>query len=209
MKCIDNLNWRYATKKFDSTKLIPEEVIKLIKETITLSPSSYGLQPWKIKIINNKTIQKKLLKYSYNQEQVVDASHLLIICRPSSYTHKEIDSFVLLNKQIREGLDPSANYAGFEIMLKNFIDSRSDIEIDHWMKNQSYLLLGQLLLTFAELRIDSCPMEGFQPEKYDQILGLDQLNIKSTLICPIGYRSNKDSYGKLPKVRYPINHYFL
>ncbi|WP_440881948.1 NAD(P)H-dependent oxidoreductase [Tenacibaculum sp. C7A-26P2] len=196
---IENLKWRYAVKKFDDSKILPEEKINILKDAFNLTATSYGLQPYKLVVLSNKKIQAQLVKHSWNQQQIGQASHLFIITVPKQISTKEVDEYFKLVKEIRN--TPDNIIEPFKKMLSNSISSKTADELFHWMKNQAYLALGNLMTVAANEKIDSCPMEGFSPEKYDEVLGLDSLNLKSVLILAVGIRAEDCFMKDLQKVR--------
>ena len=203
MDIIKSLQWRYAVKKFDNKKTLTKEQINTLKEVFNLTATSYGLQPIKLVIIQNKEIQKSLVTHSWNQAQVAQASHLLVFCIPEKYTKDEIKNYFELVKKVRNTPDEILN--PFKDFLTEDISKKSQEELFHWNKNQAYLAMGNLLTVCANEKIDSCPMEGFSPEKYDEVLDLKKHNLTSVLVLPIGFRA-EDCYMKdLKKVRKDIN----
>ncbi len=199
MNSIESLQWRYAVKKFDENKSLSETQINTLKEAFNLTATSYGLQPVKMVVIQNKAIQQQLIEHSWNQPQVAQASHVLVLCIPKEYTVKDVESYFSLVKNIRntpdEILDP------FKTMLTSSIGNKTQEELSDWNKNQAYIALGNLMTVAANEQIDSCPMEGFVPEKYDEILGLDKHNLTSVLVLPVGFRAQDDYMKDLKKVR--------
>lgn len=202
MSNIKALNWRYATKKFDNTKLLPNEKIEILKHTFNLTATSYGLQPLKMVVISNKELQKELRTYSYNQQQVDTASHVLVICIEKEVDEKFIKDYFKREKHIRE--TPEKIIKPFEEFLVGDFKTKAKEEIEAWAINQAYLALGTLLTVCATEEIDACPMEGFEPEKYDTALNLDARNLKSVLVLPVGYRAEDDMFSKFKKVRRPL-----
>ena len=199
MDIIDSLQWRYATKKFDVNKQLSSLQIKTLKEAFNLTATSYGLQPIKLVVIQNKEIQKELVKHSWNQQQIAQASHVLVICIPEKYTLEEVENYFGLVKKLRNTPDHILNpFKGF---LTDEIGKKSQEELFIWNKNQAYLALGNLLTVCALEKIDSCPMEGFIPEKYDAILNLKNHNLKSILVLPVGFRAEDDYMKDLTKIR--------
>ncbi len=199
MNTLDSLKWRYATKKFDTNKQLTESQINTLKEAFNLTATSYGLQPISLVIIKNKDIQKQLVAHSWNQEQVVQASHLLVICIPKEYTKKEVENYFKLVKEIRNTPEKIIN--PFKEFLIEDISKKTQEELFLWNKNQAYLALGNLLTVCALEKIDSCPMEGFTPEKYDEILDLKKHNLTSILVLPVGFRAENCFMKNLAKVR--------
>ena len=202
MDIIEKLEWRYAVKKFDNSKTIPQEKIEILKNAFNLTATSYGLQPIKLVVLHNKEVQQSLVAHSFNQQQVVDASHLLIICVPKEFTSAAVDNYFDLVKKIRN--TPDEITTPFKSYMKADIEKQNDEFLFNWNKNQAYIALGNLLTVCALENIDSCPMEGFLPEKYDEVLELEKQNLRSVLALPIGYRANDDFMKDMKKVRKPI-----
>jgi nitroreductase/dihydropteridine reductase len=201
-KLIEDLKWRYATKKFDPTKKITDEDLEIIKESLRLVPSSYGLQPLKYLLIEDSNLRQQLREKSFNQSQITDASNLLIICAKSEITEEFIDNYIASIAQIRAvSID---SISGFGSYMKKEILSMEKHKMTEWNARQAYISLGQILHVCASLRIDAAPMEGFQKEAYDEILKLEQQGLQSVLVCPMGYRSSEDMNQKLVKVRRSI-----
>ena len=203
MSLIENLKWRYATKKFDNTrKISPEDLVKL-KGAITLSASSYGLQPYKVFIIENKELRQKLQPASWGQSQIVDASHLIVFAGLANVSEKEVRDYVTLKAKIHD-ID-AENLKGYGDFVIGKMKEKSSEEMKDWTARQTYIALGNLLAACAELKIDACPMEGFEPDKYDEILGLKERGLATSVIATIGYRSEEDQTQYAPKVRKPEN----
>lgn len=199
MNTIESLKWRYAVKKFNNQKLLNKGQINILKEAFNLTATSYGLQPLKLLVISNKEIQKELVAHSWNQPQVLQASHLLVICIPKTYSKDEVEAYFNLVQKIRN--TPIEIIKPFKEFLTAEIDKKSQEELLSWNKNQAYLALGNLLTVCALEKIDACPMEGFIPEKYDEVLGLSEKNLTSTLVLPVGFRADDDYMKDLKKVR--------
>ena len=202
MKSIENLEWRYAVKKFDDQKILEEQKINILKQAFNLTATSYGLQPIKLLIIKNKRIQRQLVDYSYNQQQILQASHLLVICIDTKLKESDVEKYFERVKEIRK--TPDEIISSFREYLKTVISGKSSQDLVLWAKNQAYLALGNLLTVCANEKIDSCPMEGFIPKKYDEILGLKEKNLASVLALPIGYRAEDDMKTHQMKVRKKI-----
>lgn len=196
------MKWRYATKQFDPDRLLPQEKVEILKKAFNLTATSYGLQPLKLAVIQNKELQNELMEVSYNQKQVGTASHVLVICIEKNVGKAFIENYFQYVKDIRNTpddiLDPFKNS-----LIGDFQKKQVD-EVRVWATHQAYLVLGTLLTICAVEGIDSCPMEGFEPEKYDEILELGTHNLKSVLVLPVGYRSTNDFFAELKKVRRPI-----
>ena len=199
MNSIQNLKWRYAVKKFDSTRLLSQRQINILKEAFNLTATSYGLQPIKLVIVNNKELQKKLVEHSYNQQQVEQASHLLVFCVDTHLNEKDVENYFDRVQKVRSTPDEIIN--PFRNYLKDVISGKSSEELISWAKNQAYLALGNLLTVCANEQIDSCPMEGFISKKYDDLLNLKEKNLTSVLVLPVGFRADDDFMKNQKKVR--------
>lgn len=196
---IDDLNWRYATKRFDPTKIIDETTLNTLLEVIRMAPSSYGLQPTKVLVVKNPEIRTQLVSAAYGQQQVADASHLLVLCSHTNLSEALIHSFIAKVAEVRE--QDLQSLAGFEKMLLNFAEKNSPEMLSVWMKKQNYIVLGHLLQVCAQMRIDSTPMEGFNAKEFDRILNLEERGLKTDLVVPIGNRHPEDPYLHKKKVR--------
>ncbi|MEM5877877.1 MAG: NAD(P)H-dependent oxidoreductase [Candidatus Aenigmatarchaeota archaeon] len=176
---------RYAAKSFDRKK-IPKELVDRLVEIIRMTPSSYNVQPWKIKIIEDDEIKKKLMSASYNQPQVETCSHLLVLCADID-VEKNVDKIAEL--MIKEGVEKDKANA-YSKMVKSFLKSLSKEELTVWAQKQVYIALSNALNGSKALGFDACPMEGFDPKEYSKILKLPK-NIVPTVLCPIGYANDK------------------
>ncbi|MGJ8673130.1 NAD(P)H-dependent oxidoreductase [Rubritalea sp.] len=197
---LDTLQWRYATKAFDPEKKISAETWAAIEASLVLTPSSFGLQPWKFLVITDPDIKAQLLPHSWNQQQVVDCSHLIVLTAQAPVTGSELDAFIDRTHEVRGGEKSDLQF--YRDMMGGFVAKMSDEQLLTWAKNQVYIALGQLMASAAVLGIDACPMEGISPAEYDKILGLEGTGYFTTVACPLGYRSVDDKYASLPKVRY-------
>lgn len=196
---ITNANWRYATKKFDTTKKVSEEDLETLKEAIRLSASSYGLQPYKVLIIDNPELRAQLQVASWGQSQIVDASQLIVFANITNFGEAEIDTyFQNLIETRRIAMEAVQGYADF---MKSKVTTLPEDVRNTWTAKQTYLALGNLMNAAAELKIDVTPMEGFETEKVNEILGLDKLGINASLIATVGYRHNDDATQHYVKVR--------
>lgn len=200
-KVTEVLNWRFAVKQFDPSKKLSESQLKDMTEAMRLSPSSFGLQPWKFLVISDPEVKKKLRGASWNQAQVEDCSHLVVLCGVKNITNEDVDQFINFTAETRDQ-DP-ANLKGYADVVKGFLAGMDEPKIQGWSKNQVYIALGTLMTAAAYEGIDTCPIEGFEPEKYDDVLGLGDKGLKSMVVCALGVRSEDDKYGKLAKIRYP------
>jgi nitroreductase len=197
---VDALQWRYATKQFDPTKKIPAHTWDRLEQALLLTPSSFGLQPWKFVVVTDQSLKEKLVPSSWNQKQPAECSHLVVLCRLNEMNEKHIDEHLNAITKIREV--PPDSVAGLRKVLVDFISTRSEAELADWMSKQCYIALGNLMTAAAQMRVDNCPMEGFVKEDYDKILGLPELGCRSVVVCALGYRHPDDKYGKLKKVRF-------
>ena len=196
---IENQNWRYATKKFNSEKKISNSDLEILKEAIQLSTSSYGLQPYKVIIVENEEIRKQLQPASWGQSQITDASHLFVFASITNVDSSYINNFVENMAKTRNiPVESIKAYADF--MIGNITTLTPEKQFI-WSQKQAYLALGNLLNAAAELKIDVTPMEGFVAAQYNEILGLDKLNLNAALVAPIGYRHEEDATQHAAKVR--------
>ncbi|MCX2720020.1 NAD(P)H-dependent oxidoreductase [Lentiprolixibacter aurantiacus] len=199
MKLLENLNWRYATKKFDPSRKISPGDLEKIKEAIRLSASSYGLQLYKVLVIEDHEIRKTLKEASWGQTQITDASHLFVFCNTAQVKASDIDDYLEL-KANTQNLDVG-NLKGYGDFMKDKLTSLSPEAQKNWTARQTYIALGNFLAACAELHIDSCPMEGFEPEQYDEILGLKEKGLTAAVVATAGYRSKEDQTQGMAKVR--------
>lgn len=202
MNSVEALEWRYAVKKFDDERILSQGKIEILKKSFQLTPSSSGLQPNRLVIIQDKKLQKKLEKHSYYQKQVSTASHLLVFCIETEVNSTFIHNKFELEKEIRD--TPEAVVHPFREDLIAAFDKKDTTEKDLWAINQVYLAMGNLLNICALERIDACPMEGFDTKKYDDVLQLDKKGLRAVLAMPIGYRSKEDIFAGFKKVRRPV-----
>lgn len=199
MSILHKLNWRYAAKDFDTDRQVPEEDITELLQAMNLAPSSYGLQPFEFIVIKNKELQSKLLEFSYGQEKVLQVSHVLVIAARTVVNPDYIKDYVVRTEHLRNL--PKGTLQDFENSILGSFEKMSQQDQLAWSKRQAYIALGVLMVAAADLKIDSCPMEGFIPEKYNELLGLDKQNLHATLVIPLGYRAQADSYQSLAKSR--------
>lgn len=203
---IDQLNWRYATKKFDSKKRISDSDLEILKTSIQLTASSYGLQPYKVFIIEDMSIRKQLTPVSWGQSQIEDASHLMVFASAIDFDEHLIDDYLSTISQVRNvELEQLKGYSDF--MKSKLLPLSNEIK-NNWTAKQAYIALGNLLTAAAVLNIDACPIEGFEPEAYNEILGLTSKNLTASLVIPIGYRHSEDETQHYPKVRKPQSELF-
>lgn len=196
---LENQNWRYATKKFDATKKISTEDFNTIKEAIRLSSSSYGMQPYKIIVVDNPEVRAQLQPAAWGQSQIVDASHLIVFANITNFGSDDIDA--ILNVFTTERALPENALDGYGGFIKSKIATLPEEIKNVWTAKQTYLALGNLLNAAAELKIDVTPMEGFDPLAVNEILGLEKLGLNASLLATIGYRHEEDETQHYKKVR--------
>lgn len=197
----EQLRWRYATKAFDPAKKISDADWHTLATALTLTPSSYGLQPWKFFVVGNQATKEQLVAHSWGQRQVADASHTVVMAIRKPVDEVYIDRYLESIAAIRGGTVEAL--AGFrKMMVGSLIHSKMDLV--HWAEKQVYIALGNLMTTAAMLGIDTCPMEGIQPTKYDEILNLPATGYYTSVVCTLGYRASGDKYASVPKVRFPV-----
>jgi len=202
MNTIKQLQWRYATKKFDAIKVLPKAKLNIITQAFNLTATSFGLQTLKLVVIEDKKIREALIPASYNQKQVLDASHLLVICIQNNIEDMDVLRYYANIKSIRN--TPEAILKPYQEDLIKMMKSKSVEQRQQWSANQAYIALGNLMTVCAIEGIDACPMEGFVPSMYDDILKLKEKGLKSILLLPIGYRADDDIFSTFKKVRKPI-----
>lgn len=196
---IKNANWRYATKKFDTTKKISKQDLETLKEAIRLSASSFGLQPYRVLIIENPELRAKLRPAAWGQSQIVDASQLIVFANITNFGENEIDLSIANTTKTR-GL-PADALKGYGDFMKSKIVALPEDVRNTWASKQTYLALGNLMNAASELKIDVTPMEGFEPAQVNEILGLRKLGLNATLLATIGYRHKEDATQHYAKVR--------
>ncbi len=196
---IEALQWRYATKKFDSNRILPDHKITVLKEAFNLTASSFGLQPVRLLIIHDKKIQDKLVALSMDQQQVTDASHVLVFCIEKNIDKSYIETY-FKNVQTTRNTSDEILQPFREYLYGHFENETSD-NIINWATKQAYLAMGNLLTICALEQIDACPMEGFDPLGYDTLLELPSKGLSSVLVMPIGYRAEDDMFAGFKKVR--------
>lgn len=198
----NQLRWRYATKKFDAARKIPARDWAALENALVLSPSSFGLQPWKFFVVENPKIRERLKAASWNQSQITDASHLVVFAMKKNLNSADIEHFIKRIAEIRHAsLESLESYKQMMVAHVNRTDPGFDINA--WATKQLYIALGTFLTSAAILGIDACPMEGLDPAKYDEILGLEKQGYHAVVVATAGYRAADDAYASAPKVRYP------
>lgn len=194
------LHWRYATKAFDAKKIIANETFDALLDAARLSPSSFGLQPWKFLVVESKDLREKLRAQSWNQPQVTDASHFVVLAAKEVITGADIQEWI--NCLAITQQTPIDQLAPLQGMIQQFTGAMSAEEMAQWNTRQVYIALGQLMTAAAVLGVDTCPLEGISAASYDQILGLEGSGYRTRVACALGYRSDLDKYATAPKARF-------
>ena len=197
---LTQLKWRYATKKFDPTKKIAPELWAKLELAAIHAPSSYGLQPWKFVVVTDPEMRKKLHPVSYNQAQILDASHLVVFAAKNPPTPADVDAHVARTAEVREATVESLD--GLKQALLGSLARMDAAQAQRWAARQTYIALGFFLSAAAMMGVDACPMEGFQPDKYDEILGLKAQGLGAVVLATAGYRSDEDKYASAAKSRF-------
>jgi nitroreductase len=201
---LEQLHWRYATKKFDATRKIPQEHWQTLEQALVLSASSYGLQPYRFLVIRDPALRARLSPAANKQPQILDASHLVVFCAFTDITVAHVDHFIALTAQASGA--PAEKLAPYrQHIMGDLVNGPRHAIIQDWCKRQTYLALGNLLASAAVLGIDACPMEGFSPADFDAILGLPAQQLAATVLCTLGYRSAEDHRANAPKMRFPAS----
>lgn len=204
---LEGLNWRYATKKFDPTRKISDEDLSDLLDAVRLTPSSYGLQPYKVLVIRDQGLKERLRPACWDQSQITDASHVLVFASRADVDEQLIDSYLQEVSAVRE--IPVRDLHGYgEFMKSKLLGLPEEVKVS-WTARQAYIALGNLLSTAAVLRLDACPIEGFDPVRVDALLGLPEQGLTAAVIVPIGYRSEADKTQYNKKVRRPENELFV
>ena len=207
MKPVENdtvlkqLNWRYATKKFDPARKISEADWKTLEQTLVLAPSSFGLQPWKFIVVNDVATREKLVAASWNQRQMAEASHLVVFAIRKDIDTKHVDRYIDRVVEVR-GV-PREALEQYRQIMHSYVKRHGDgFDVNEWSARQLYIALGSFMTVAAMLGIDTCPMEGIDPKQYDKILGLESQGLATLCACPAGYRAADCKYANMPKVRF-------
>lgn len=198
---VEALNWRYATKKFDPARTIPSDVWQALEQALVLTPSSIGLQPWKFVVVTDPAVKADLVGASYRQTQSQDCSHFVVFAVRRGLDEAHVDRHIARMAEVRGAAVDS--FAKFRAMtVGNLEKARAKGTLDTWQEHQIYIALGQFMASAAVLGVDTCPMEGIEPAKYDVILGLSGTGYATVVACAAGYRTADDKYATIPKVRF-------
>jgi len=202
------LRWRYATKIFDPAKKIPDADWATLEQALILTPTSYGLQPYRFVVVSDPATREKLVPFSWGQHQPVQASHFVVFAAKTSFDEADVDHYLTRVSEVR-GV-PLEKLAQFRnILVANVIHRLSGERLHQWATCQSYIALGNFMTAAALLGVDVCPMEGIEPEKYDEVLGLSATGYRTVVAAAAGYRSPDDKYATAPKVRYEAEELFI
>ena len=200
---ISALNWRYATKVFDPARKISDADLATLLQSLVLTPSSFGLQPYRFLVVTDPKLRARLREASWGQSQITDASHLVVFLARQQMTEADVDHYIERIAQVRG--DQPANLAAYRgMMVCTLVTGPRATTVPEWAARQAYIALGQFMASAALLGLDSCPMEGLDPKQYDEILGLDSTPFRTVVACPVGYRAEADKYASLAKVRFPV-----
>lgn len=198
---LNQLRWRYATKQFDPTRKISAEDWRTLEESLVLTPSSFGLQPWRFIVVTDQATKEKLVPVSWGQRQLADASHIVVFAIKKDLGANEVDRYLGRIAQVRGVSVESLN--GFRDVLVGFLAQPADqFNSATWAAKQAYIALGNFLTSAALLGVDTCPLEGIEPPRYDEILGLAEQGYQTVVVAAAGYRATGDKYATLPKVRF-------
>jgi nitroreductase len=201
---LDSLTWRYATKQFDSERTIPPQTWQALERSLVLTPSSYGLQPWRFLVIDEPALRAQLRPFSWNQAQITEASQLVVFLARRQIEASDLDRLITATAAARA--QDTEQLAGYrELMHKGLVAGPRSAHIGAWSSNQVYIALGTFMMAAALLGVDTCPIEGFSPPDYDRLLALEGTPYRSCVVCAAGYRSADDKYASLAKVRYPLD----
>jgi nitroreductase len=201
---MDALQWRYAAKVFDAKRKIPSDIWTAIEQTLVLSPSSYGLQPYRFLVVNDPKKREALLSHAFSQPKVVDASHYIVFAARTSMTEADVDKLVQRISSVR-GVPANSLDAFRGAIVGDLVNGPRSKWSHEWAARQAYIALGNILTSAALLGVDAGPMEGFNPPEFDKVLGLEGSGYKSVVACAFGYRSAEDKYAAAPKVRFEMS----
>jgi nitroreductase len=205
---LQSLEWRYATKAFDPDRKIPSDLWGALEDALVLTASSGGLQPWAFVVVTDPSVRAKLAPASFGQRQITEASHLVVFAARTDLTAGDVEAHVTRTAEVR-GVSAEKLAPFRDMLIGGLVNSKSAGERQAWASRQTNIALGNLLTSAALLGIDACPMEGFLPPQYDEILGLAQRGLTSVSLCALGYRSAADPYASVPKVRFPKDRMIL
>lgn len=198
---IQQLHWRYAVKRFDPAKKIPADTWAALEKALVLTPSSFGLQPWRFVVVVDQATREKLVPLSWKQTQPADCSHFVVFAARDRMTEDDIDRLISRTAEVRGvGVETLAGYR--KMMIGTLVTPAAGFDVKHWAALQAYIALGNFMTAAAMIGVDTCPMEGIEPAKYDELLGLPNEGYSTIVACAAGYRAADDKYATLPKVRF-------
>ena len=201
---INAINWRYATKIFDPARKVSAGDLKILEQSLVLTPSSFGLQPYRFLMVTDPQVRASLREVSWGQSQVTDASHLVVFLARKALTEVDVDHYLARIAEVRG--DQGDHLAGYRAMMVNtLVTGPRAATVPEWAARQAYIALGQFMASAAMLGLDTCPMEGLDADKYDEILKLTGTPFRTVVACPVGYRAEGDKYASLAKVRFPLD----
>ncbi len=195
------LNWRYATQKFDPARPIPPETWDALEQSLVLAPSSIGLQPWKFLVVTDATVKTQLVAASYRQAKAAECSHFVVFAVKRDLGPDHVDRHIQRMIEVR-GVAPESLVKFRAMTMGNLDKARAAGTLDTWQAHQIYIALGQFMAAAAVLGVDTCPMEGIEPAKYDELLGLAGTDYGTVVACAAGYRLPDDKYAVAKKVRF-------
>lgn len=198
---LEVLKWRYATKQFDASRKIPADVWEALEDALVLSPSSYGLQPWKFLVVTDPAVKAALRPHSWDQPQVTDCSHHVVFASRLGVDAAFVEKYLERIAEVR-GVPVESLAFYREMMASDILNGPRSKWAAEWAVRQAYIALGNFMTSAAMIGVDTCPMEGIDPAKYDEILGLREKGFQTVVACPAGYRAAGDKYAVLPKVRF-------
>jgi nitroreductase len=194
------LRWRYATKRFDPDAKIDPATWSALEQALVLAPSSFGLQPWRFLVVNDPAVRARLRAVSFDQPQIVEASHLVVFAIRKGLSPADVERYVARISAVRSV--PRESLAGFERAMVTHVQRPKPFDVDEWSKRQLYIALGTFLTSAAVLGVDACPMEGIDPAGYDALLGLAEHGYATVCVAAAGRRASDDAYAALAKVRF-------
>jgi nitroreductase len=196
---VEQLRWRYAVKKFDPARTIPPDTWAALEQALVLTASSYGLQPWKFFVVTDPAAKARLPAHSWGQRQPQDCSHMVVLAIRADLSEADIDRYVARVSEVRG--TPIESLGRFKQMMVGSL-TNPPFDVNEWAARQVYIALGQFMACAAVLGVDTCPMEGIDPAKYDEVLGIGDQGYRTVVACPAGYRAADDRAAQLPKVRF-------
>jgi nitroreductase len=198
---LGQLNWRYATQRFDAARKVSEEDWRVLEQTLVLAPSSIGLQPWKFVVVTDAAVKTNLRAASWRQPQPEECSHFVVFAVRRDLDAAHVERHVERIVEVR-GVEKASLEKFQGMTLRNLDKARMEGRLDTWQTHQVYIALGQFMACAAMVGIDTCPMEGIDAGKFDEILGLAGSDYATVVACAVGYRAADDKYATTKKVRF-------